>query len=89
MRLLSGFDRLGSAGVDEITSVMRLTGRAARLSNPVSDALDRVQKYAAQISKDPDALDAARAAGRPLPANPSDLKAAARQCRLFRDRERA
>jgi len=89
MRLLSGFDRLTSAGIDEITAVLRLTGRAARLSNPVSDALDRVQKYAAQISKDPDVLDAARAAGRPLPANPSDLKAAARQCRLFRDRERA
>jgi hypothetical protein len=88
MRLLAGFDRLSGASVDEITAVMRLTGQAVRLSNPLSDALDRVQKYAAQISKDPDALDAARAADRPLSAKPSDLKAAARQCRLFRDRER-
>ncbi len=88
MRLLSGLERLDGADIDGITSIMRITGQAARLNNPLSDALDRVQKYAAQAAKDPDMLDAARAAGRPLPQKVSDLLAVARQCRLFRDRER-
>ena len=88
MRLFTGIDRLEGGSVETITNILRLTGHAARLSNPLSDALDRVQKYAAQVSKDPDQLEAAHAAGRPLPANTTDLQAAARQCRLFRDRER-
>jgi len=88
MRLLTGIDRLKGGSVETVTNILRLTGHAARLSNPLSDALDRVQKYAARISKDPDNLAAARAADRPMPDNPTDLQAAARQCRLFRDRER-
>jgi hypothetical protein len=89
MRYLCAIPMLQEADLDQITEIFRLTGRAARLSNPVSDGLDRVEKYARKARSDPDSLEAGRAAGRPLSASPSDLLAAARQCRKFRDRERA
>lgn len=87
-RYLGGVSGMQTASLEEITQLVRETGRAARLSNPVSDGLDRVQSLAQRASKDPDLEEASRTAERPLPENLQDLARAALQCRKFRDRER-
>ena len=86
-RYLGAISGLQDAGLEEITAILRETGRAVRLNNAVSDSLDRVRTYARTALSDPDVAEAGRLAERPLPANLQDLYAAATQCRKFRDRE--
>lgn len=89
MRILGKIETLAHVGLDEIEQIFRQTGRVSRLYNPLSDALDNVQKYASRLIMDPDGVDDAILSGRPAFGSPENLRRAALQSRKFRDRERS
>lgn len=86
-RLLSEIEAIQS--IDDMTAIFRAIGNMSRLNLMLSDGLDRVQSYASKASGDEDIAEAGVASGRPVVTSYSDVYTAARQCRLFRDRERA
>jgi hypothetical protein len=88
MRLFNQIGTFPDKSIDQITQIFRTTGRASRLNNAISDGLDRLQAYASASAADPDRIEAGRAAGRPAVDKMSNIRTAARQSRLFRDRER-
>lgn len=89
MRILDSMNDLQSDDIEDFTTIFRAIGNMSRLNNSISDGLDRVQSYAAKAVKDADIAEAGRLAGRPEVRRFEDIRTAARQCRLFRDRERA
>jgi hypothetical protein len=88
MRLFNQIGTFPDKSMEQITQVFRTTGRASRLNNAISDGLDRLQAYASASAMDPDRIEAGRAAGRPAVESMANIRTAARQSRLFRDRER-
>jgi hypothetical protein len=87
-RLLATMPSLEGATLEDFEEVFRAVGNMSRLNNAVSDSLDRVQSYASKAAKDEDISEAGIAAGRPQVQSHGDIRAAARQCRKFRDREK-
>jgi len=88
-RLLSSMAKMDVADVSGFDVIFRAIGNMSRLNNAISDSLDRVQSYATKAVRDPDLADAGLSSGRPPVTSYTDLRAAARQSRMFRDRERA
>jgi len=88
-RLLEAISRRPGMDMAEITAVFRAIGNMSRLNRSISNGLDRVQDHAARAAKDGDLAEAALLSGRPAVSSHADIRAAARQCRMFRDREKA